>query len=83
MSTQLTQAHNLKPVEGKVEKLNTYSEYWIYKEQIDAQIDWLNNLDSEEKSKDWQTYKSLLNLLASLKESCSGCDGVVIESGEE
>ena len=46
-------------------------------------IDWLNNLDSEEKSKDWQTYKSLLNLLASLKESCSGCDGVVIESGEE
>tara|TARA_Y100001937_G_scaffold126854_1_gene197257 strand:- start:4925 stop:5176 length:252 start_codon:yes stop_codon:yes gene_type:complete len=83
MSTQLTQAHNLKPVEGTVEKLNTYSEYWIYKEQIDAQIDWLNNLDSEEKSKDWQTYKSLLNLLASLKESCSGCDGVVIESGEE
>lgn len=83
MSTQLTQAHNLKPVEGTVEKLSTYSEYWIYKEQIDAQIDWLNNLDSEEKSKDWQTYKSLLNLLASLKESCSGCDGVVIESGEE
>lgn len=83
MSTQLTQAHNCKPVEGTVEKLSTYSEYWIYKEQIEAQIDWLNDLDSKEKSKDWQTYKSLLNLLASLKESCSGCDGVVIESGEE
>ena len=82
MSTEMTQAHNWKPVEGTVEKLSTYSEYWIHKEQVDAQIDWLNDLDSKEKAKDWHTYKSLLNLLASLKESCSGCDGVVIESGD-
>ena len=83
MSTEISQAHNWKPVEGTVEKLSTYSEYWIHKEQVDAQIDWLNDLDSKEKAKDWHTYKSLLSLLASLKESCSGCDGVVIESGEE
>jgi hypothetical protein len=82
MSTDMVQAHNCKPIEGTVEKLESYSEYWIYKEQIDAQIDWLNDLDSKEKAKDWQTYKSLLNLLASLKESCSGCDGVFIEAGD-
>ena len=81
-NTEMSQAHNWKPVEGTVEKLSTYSEYWIHKEQVDAQIDWLNDLDSKEKAKDWHTYKSLLNLLASLKESCSGCDGVVIESGD-
>ena len=43
MSTEITQAHNWKPVEGTVEKLSTYSEYWIHKEQVDAQIDWLND----------------------------------------
>jgi len=83
MSTEVDLAYYSKPVDVAVEKDGSYSEYWIYTEQLDEQIKWLNNLDSKEKSKDWHTYKSLLNLLASLKESCSGADGVVIEQGDQ
>ena len=44
MSTEVDLAYYSKPVDVAVEKDGSYSEYWIYTEQLDEQIKWLNNL---------------------------------------